>query len=54
MLSDVNLKLLKTSFESSPMECAYEGTVASRLRAKQDLHTKGFGGGVPQTPKQPP
>jgi hypothetical protein len=47
MSSGDKLNLARTSFESSPVWCAYEGPITWPGRAKRILHFKGFGGGVP-------
>jgi len=54
MSSGDKLNLATTSIESSPVWCAPEWSIISPGSAKRILHLKGFGGGVPQTLKQPP
>jgi hypothetical protein len=54
MSSGDTLKMARTSSESSPVGSARERAAAPPGSVKRLLHIKGFGGGVPQTPKQPP
>ena len=47
MSSGAKLILAQTSFDSSPVWCAHARPDAPSGRPKQNLHIKGFGGGVP-------
>jgi len=48
MSSGVKLNLARKSDQAQPMGCANRSPKRAPKRSDQNLHSKGFGGGVPQ------